>query len=343
MRPVRLRRGFTLIELLVVIAIIAILIGLLVPAVQKVREAAARMSCTNNLHQIGIAMHNYYSTNNSFPPGGDDAHVGAIEYCLPYLEQDNQFKLFFFEQYPQNASPPAATKAWYQWAVNRPPSTGTTTVPRPPNIYGGEGNIKSLICPSSWSPEQVTTVLMLSLQQYCGTVSPQCYTANPSFGNAPGFTFSSDPGGIVLGRCTYEPMAGYPMFDAGNGNPDQFRGIFDWRSKTVTGDIQDGLSNTILVGEYSSGWVDFGAGNILTGPCTGTFPSGFMYTYWPVDTTQGSGPNHVWYKYGSRHTGIFNCLFADGSVKGVLNSIDYNTWVFIGGMRDGVTANSGAY
>src|SRR6266851_10113304 len=86
------RPGFTLFQLLIVLALLAILVGLLLPAVQKVRMAAARIQSQNNLKQIGLALHNYYDVNGKMPPGIDNNNFSVATHLLPYIEQDNLYK-----------------------------------------------------------------------------------------------------------------------------------------------------------------------------------------------------------------------------------------------------------
>jgi prepilin-type N-terminal cleavage/methylation domain-containing protein/prepilin-type processing-associated H-X9-DG protein len=349
------RSGFTLIELLVVIAIIAVLIGLLLPAVQKVREAANRMSCQNNLHQIALAAHGYHDANLMLPAGCDPAHVGPLVYMLPYMEQDARFKNFAFDQYTSQI--PYAPRLWYNVLdangnrVNRPASTGATTWPPPPpprTEYGGEGSVKSFLCPSASGPDDVTAVLMFTAAlnsggqtTYNGYPSPPGLYNNP---NATPFTityvFSSDPGSKVLGRSNYMAMGGYPLYDASTGaNSMQYAGIFGYRVANRLTDATDGTSNTIMFAEYSNNYVDFGSSSTLTGRCAAAREATFNYTYFAPDRGQdivtGAYPYGTFHRYASRHPSIINVAFADGSVTSIKTNIDFTTWVLLGGMRDG--------
>jgi len=251
------RLGFTLIELLVVIAIIAVLVGLLLPAVQKVREAANRMSCSNNCKQFALACHNYHDVGQVLPPGWDPYQIGAIAYLLPYMEQSAQFNNIVFESQETsvldmvNGSTPLYGPypgghrwEWYNNACDRPPSTGQTTYPLNPcngtTSYGAYGTWKSFQCPSAPARDSVSTVLLTVFGVYqspcfpninCGDGVQFRYNPNPgTFYQSPGnigYEISRPPGSVTSGLCNYAAAAGASQ----PGYPNNlFYGLLYYRS-----------------------------------------------------------------------------------------------------------------
>jgi prepilin-type N-terminal cleavage/methylation domain-containing protein len=166
----RSRKGFTLIELLVVIAIIAVLIALLLPAVQSAREAARRIQCTNNLKQIGLALHNYHSANNSFPMGGTAQSPAAGGVTAPY-EWENYscfaMMLPFLEQMP----------VFNSCNLQIAPDTGSG-VPQPWNYTPYYTKLNAFLCPSD--PNSGIT----NLCNYAGSIGTTTYSPEFQVSNA---------------------------------------------------------------------------------------------------------------------------------------------------------------
>jgi prepilin-type N-terminal cleavage/methylation domain-containing protein/prepilin-type processing-associated H-X9-DG protein len=152
------RPGFTLIELLVVIAIIAVLIGLLVAAVQKVREAANRSQCLNNLKQIALAAHNYHSACNRFPPGATlpPSQVSALALLLPYLEQGNLYQQFDFSRdvYADGVNGAARSQQVPIFLCPSDPSRGYYQDPFPPGYISGKSNYAANLGAHGWWKDQ---------------------------------------------------------------------------------------------------------------------------------------------------------------------------------------------
>ncbi len=304
-RILRRWRGFTLIELLVVIAIIAILIGLLVPAVQKVREAAARIQCGNNLRQMGVAVHNYNDTYGHIPGGlchgegrgtalygwnWNGAWGPSHFYLLPFIEQDNLFKATYLTQNSAGDNLPHTD--YYPW--------GTWGQPQTMAYLKG---VKTYICPS-----------------------------DPSI-----------PGsGIMSNGWAGTSYAGnYQVFgstDAATGN------WTDWiSSNRIPASIQDGTTNTIMYAEkYGicgngfTGWADWQGD--FGEPYIGIYSSKTNVNNYPP---QEIGPASIfqvkpnpytnanfcdWARASTGHTGGINVVLCDASVRNISGSISANTW-----------------
>jgi prepilin-type N-terminal cleavage/methylation domain-containing protein/prepilin-type processing-associated H-X9-DG protein len=302
----RRRSAFTLIELLVVIAIIAILIGLLLPAVQKVREAAARMSCQNNLKQIGLALHNYHSTYQKLPPGSNTSGFTVVALLLPYIEQDNVYK-----QINLSASP------------DDPTANG---VP-----YGTP--IKMLICPSD--PFNAIPTGMAGNNYFANYGTNINFFGNSSVANG---VFALRDGGIPLLGITdgTSNTAAFSELKKGDFNNATYSSA-DWINVSAVGlpaTADDAYSICQGVNPQDLSYQCFSSGGEwLSDDSTGT-----AYTHAvPPNTT-----NCVWLANltfavtaSSAHTNGVNLLLCDGSVHFVANSVSLTTWRALGTRQGG--------
>ena len=319
----RLRSGFTLIELLVVIAIIAILIGLLLPAVQKVREAAARMSCSNNLKQMGLALHTHNDNYGRLPAAiihsgrynnpankkykGPEVdlstdqtyiiynHSGFIA-LLPYIEQDNLYRQYNYRA-RASASSPYGIPIAPQSAAND--AIAATFI----NIF---------VCPSDTKPGPVET---------------------RAAGNSSDFYEM-----VSAARSNYLFSTGaYTDYDADwtNTSPSA-RGAFGNNGAASISRMPDGTSNTIAIGESLQKWHN---GSTVFGPYWGTgthtavhgrgyysnFTPNYPYGTCAPNTAASRLCTYAW-GFSSNHAGTTQFVLCDGSVRGVSDAIDPNTW-----------------
>jgi hypothetical protein len=293
----------TLIELLVVIAIIAVLIGLLLPAVQQVREAANRAQCANNLKQIGLAIHYFHDSRSCLPPSRllwtDQAYATWAVLILPYLEQDNLYR---------------------QWDLSRdyrsqPQNVRTTSV----NVY---------YCPSRRAPPQ-------------NSVSGDNPQESPNFPNYPGALsdYACSAGSFDAGPLLDGGLADGAMI---TGNVQVTGGLMvGWQSRTSLTSITDGTSNTFLVGEKHVNPARWGQANGDGSVYYGSNGRNFARLAGPGFPLARSDSDPDPYKrnpdtrFGGRHPGICHFVFCDGGVRPIRVSVSETTLGLLSARSDG--------
>ena len=299
----RLWRGFTLIELLVVIAIIAILIGLLLPAVQKVREAAARMQCANNLKQLGLAVHNYHDTNGQLPPQYQDnkAPIGPWTFLvLPFIEQDNVYKGGVWQHgYPHVYS-----------TYQTPPSQDITELHYTP--------IKTYLCPSDPTSQ-----------------SGQAWTNGWAFGNYGGnFQVFGQPEAGDNGNAFYgkRNLSSWPD---GTSNTIMFAERFRLCNADVAGNQ---LGCLWAHGNWAHPWMAMFAYGNAQGTRGYTVGTNLPWGQLPPGKVGPGSKFQVqplplltqcdFTRAQSGHSGVMNVCLGDGSVRSLSAGMDPTTWWF---------------
>jgi prepilin-type N-terminal cleavage/methylation domain-containing protein/prepilin-type processing-associated H-X9-DG protein len=321
--------GFTLIELLVVIAIIAVLIGLLVPAVQKVREAANRMSCTNNLKQIGLALHNFHDSFKHFPPG-HEAHAYAVVggpstrgpanpyyysnwamQLLPFLEGQNLYSQYN-NNVPVDSDANLGVRTTYVSVYTCPSDINGNQVLKPGSSYSGAINANATFMTGS----------------YRGVAG----SWNPNAPIPPGGGSPPDWGGYP------NEMTSLINTAPGTANRGLLHGVDDWNGLKAEkmANIIDGTSSTFAVGERATkiGTSDrdsFWACSFnLYSLSSASYTSASLLNSYD-DCVASLGGADAWpckYGWGSFHTQLINFAFCDGSVHSI--GTDINMTVFQG-------------
>ena len=376
----RLHHGFTLIELLVVIAIISTLIALLLPAVQSAREAARRAQCTNNLKQVGLAMHNYQDQFGSYPPGGitssDPATDGGTP-ANPWSAQANElaWRAMILPQMEGGPVYNALNLSLNPTLVNNGqlatayqtvfttwlcPSDGTNGNGKLP--YGGAGggvNTNGQWCDQPNDPATGHPIPLTPVSNYAGSFGDN-YCGGQLCNGLPWETF---PGTNLLPGRPRIGWFGYwgTYFDSlsSSGTAGMMRGYFDYRGTQKppnVSSITDGTSNTIMAGEVipsaaadSNFWFFNGAYAGMTVPLgwdANTYPAAAPNCN--QNWQQPSAPIGCRYSaaakgFRSMHPGGANFVFGDGSVRFVKNSIGLVTYCALGSRAGGEIVSSDAY